>query len=106
MGTYSKANQFWICTILTGKKPLHKSSVIGVRFDPQSSRVCASASTDGTCYITTCYNKDIDTDTSGPFGGVTSYGEILITLNSIGWVNSVQFSPDANTICYSSKFQI
>jgi WD40 repeat protein len=82
---------------------LHKSSVVSVKFDPQSSRVVASASTDGTCHITSCYNAELDTTTDGPFGSVTSFGENLITLNAIGWVNFITFSPSGNTLCYASK---
>lgn len=79
IGNYSEANNFWVghsisklqgynC-LIGGKKALHKSSVVSVRFDPLSGRVCASASTDGNCYITTCYDKNIDQDsTAGPFG--------------------------------------
>jgi len=47
VGTYSKANNFWIAHPVT-KKPAHKSSVVCVKFDI-SSRVMASASLDGTC---------------------------------------------------------
>jgi len=75
---------------LGGKKPLHKSSVLSVRFDPLSGRVVASSSTDGNCYITSCFLKDTDgTSTEGPFGSVTSYGETLIAFNAIGWINFV-----------------
>ena len=89
---------------LAGRKTLHKSSVVCVRLDPLSSRVVASASTDGSCYITTCYLKDIDNNnSSGPFANVTSYGETLISLKSIGWVNTVSFSPDTSLLCYASK---
>lgn len=89
---------------IAASKPRHKSSVINVRFDPQSSRVVASASADGTCYITSCYVKEADEgSTAGPFGGVTSYGETLLKLNTIGWVNSVSFSPDASTLAFASK---
>jgi len=80
---------------VAGKRTLHKASVISVKLDPSSSRVCASASADGTCYITSCYDKNIDTQTTGPFGSVTSSGETLISFNAIGWVNTVQFSPDS-----------
>lgn len=99
IATYSKSNNFWIgmpiskecfCVVLLiificfsgGRRPLHKSSVVSVRFDPLTSRVCASASTDGKCYITSCYSKGLDdSSTSGPFGQVTSFGEKLISLN-------------------------
>ena len=88
-----------------GKKTLHKSSVVSVRLDPQSGRVCASASTDGNCYITTCFNKETDSDsTLGPFGTITSSGEKLLSFTAIGWVNLVQFSPDAGILCYASKY--
>lgn len=55
---------------IADKKQLHKESVISVQFEPLSGRVCASASTDGTCYITTCYIEGVDTDSNGPFGDV------------------------------------
>jgi WD40 repeat protein len=88
-----------------GKKPLHSSSVVCVRFDPLSGRVVASASTDGICQITTCYKEDTDaTLSSGPFGGVTTFGEVLISFTAIGWVNYVSFSPSGNNICYGSNF--
>ena len=89
--------------IIAGKKLTHKSSVVSVKLDPLSSRVCASASTDGTCLITSCYIKEVDTDSNGPFGNVTSFGETLISINSIGWMNTVSFSLDAKTLCYSSN---
>ena len=76
---------------------------MNVKFDPKSSRVVASASTDGVCKITSCYMKEIDKETSGPFGNVTSFGECLIKLNSIGWVNSVSFSPSATIMCFACK---
>lgn len=74
--------------------------MVCAKFDPLSSRVVISSSLDGTVQITTCYNKDLDTDTAGPFGGVTSYGESLLSLSCNGWVNYVSFSPSANQICY------
>lgn len=49
IGNFSKSNNFWIGQTLGGKKAVHKSSVVSVRFDPLSGRVCASGSTDGTC---------------------------------------------------------
>lgn len=34
IGTFSEANNFWVGRALGGKKPVHKSSVVSVRFDP------------------------------------------------------------------------
>ena len=48
--------------------------------------------------------KEVDKDTNGPFGKITSFGECLIKLSSIGWVNSVAFSPSGSSICYASKY--
>jgi WD40 repeat protein len=116
IGKFSTANNFWVAmpiskhtsfkkVIIGGKKVLHKSGVVSVRFDPMCGRVCASASTDGNCYITTCYDKDIDAAlTDGPFGTINTDGEILLSFTAIGWVNFVQFSPDASTLCYASKY--
>ena len=77
MGTYFAGNNFWVAHTVSKSqnKPIHKASAIGVEFDPLSSRVVLSSSLDGTVQITTCYNKDLDTDSAGPFGGITTYGE-------------------------------
>ena len=48
--------------------------------------------------------KEVDKDTDGPFGKITSFGECLIKLSSIGWVNSVAFSPSGAFMCYASTF--
>jgi WD40 repeat protein len=45
---------------LVSKKPLHDSSVVSVSFDPKSSRVVATASTDGFCKLVTCYKPELD----------------------------------------------
>ena len=106
IGTFSKINDLWIAQPL--KKVLHKASVTCVKFDPMCGRVIASASTDGQVLLTTCYDKDVDgaATAAGPFGGVTTFGDTLLSFNSIGWVNFVAFSPSASTICYGSKFKI
>lgn len=87
-----------------GKRALHKQTVTSVRFDPQSGRVVASASIDGKCLITSCFNQLTDASlTAGPFGSVSSYGETLLSFTAIGWINFVTFSSDANTLCYSTQ---
>lgn len=102
IGRFEPLSGFWVAGSISGKKPLHSQTVVGVRFDPLSGRVVASASADGKCYITTCFVEETDTAGSGPFAGVTSYGETLLSFNSVGWVNSVSFSPDATTIAFFS----
>ena len=47
IGTYSKANNFWVAHPFSHKKAPHKASVVSVVFD-STSRVVASASLDGT----------------------------------------------------------
>jgi len=47
IGEFSSANSFWTAPPIS-KKPPHKASVVCTKFDPQSSRVLASASLDGT----------------------------------------------------------
>lgn len=84
------------------KRALHKSTVVSVRFDPLSGRVVATASTDGKCMVTTCFFEETDTVATGPFAGVNTYGETLFSFTVIGWVNTVQFSPDATTLSYST----
>lgn len=43
-----------------------------VRFDPLSSRVVASASTDGQVIVTTSYDENLDKSGSGPFAKIVS----------------------------------
>jgi WD40 repeat protein len=103
VGRYDAAMGFWVATSISGKKALHSQSVVSVRFDPQSGRVVASGSADGKCYITSCFNPDTDSaQTKGPFGGVTSFGETLMSFTAIGWINNVTFSPDATVLAYAT----
>jgi len=53
-GRYFRDNNFWVAHPIS-RKPSHKASVVCVTFDPQSSRVIASSSLDGTCQINSCY---------------------------------------------------
>ena len=99
LGTFFAENNFWVAHPLK-KKALHKSSVVCVRFDPLSGRVIASASLDGTVQITSAYKEELDTDSAGPFGQVTSYGETLLSVSSNGWINHLAFSPSSSTLCY------
>lgn len=102
VGTYSKANNFWVAHPVS-KKPQHKASVVSVKFDPGCSRVVASASLDGTVQITSCFSEDLDKDsTSGPFGMVSSYGDVLVTIPSNAWINFVAFSPNSSIIAYGT----
>lgn len=74
-----------------------------VRFDPLSGRVVASGSADGKCYITSCFSPETDgTSTKGPFGGVSTYGETLLSFTSIGWVNFISFSPCATVLSFAT----
>ena len=102
VGTYFAQNNFWVAHTVSksSNKPIHKASAICVKFDPPSSRVVLSSSLDGTVQITTCYNKELDKDSAGPFGGVTSYGEQLLSISCNGWVNYAAFSPNAANICF------
>ena len=102
VGTYFEANNFWVAHTVSksSNKPIHKASAICSKFDPLSSRVVISSSLDGTVQITTCYNQQIDVDGSGPFAGITTYGENLMTISCNGWVNHASFSPNATQICY------
>jgi WD40 repeat protein len=103
IGSYNDAVGFWVADTISGKKPLHSQSVVSVRFDPQSGRVVASGSVDGKVYITSCFNPDIDaSQTKGPFGNVSTYGETLVSFNAIGWVNFVSFSSCASVLSYST----
>ena len=102
IGTFSDEANFWVAHPLK-KNPIHKASVICTRFDPLSGRVVASASLDGTILLTTCYREDADTDSAGPFGNITSFGESVLSLSSNGWINGLSFSPTNSHICYVTQ---
>jgi WD40 repeat protein len=103
VGRFDEAAGFWVATSISGKKPLHSQSVTSVRFDPQSGRVVASGSADGKCYITSCFNPETDAaSTKGPFGSISTYGETLLSFNSIGWVNFISFSPCATVLSFAT----
>jgi WD40 repeat protein len=103
IGKFDDLQNFWVARTISGKKPLHSSSVVSVRFEPLSGRVLASGSVDGKCYITSCYDEATDLSaTSGPFGYVTSFGETLFSFTVIGWVNFVSFAPDSTQLCFAT----
>ena len=103
VGLFDTDMNFWVAKSISGKKPLHSASVVCVKFDPLCGRAVASASVDGKCYITSCYNQETDaTSTQGPFGGVNTSGETLFSFSVIGWVNLVAWSPDATTLAYAT----
>lgn len=101
IGTFIEEEGFWAANpLLAKKKPVHKDSVLSVAFDPLSGRVVASGSADGYCNITTCFNKKLDTDGSGPFANVDTSGVPLLQFKSNGWINCNAFSPSGNTLVY------
>ena len=61
IGSFNADLNFWVAISQTEDpplgKPLHKASVMTVRFDPGSGRVVASASCDGSVVITSAYNE-------------------------------------------------
>ena len=85
-------------------KPLHKASVLCVRFDPGSGRVCASASADGSVIITSAFDEDLDSADpgTGPFAGVTDEaGTVLFRLKTNVWNNTLAFSPSGQTLAFA-----
>ena len=95
VGRYYADNNFWVAHSVS-KKPLHKASVVCVKFDSLSGRAVASASLDGSVYITSSYYEDLDQgSTAGPFGNVNSFGETLLSISSSTWINGLSFSPNS-----------
>ena len=80
------------------KKPLHDASVVQVRFDHLSGRMIASASLDSKIKLTTAYLEDLDSDGSGPFANITTYGETLMAVKMGSWTNGLAFSPNCTEI--------
>lgn len=107
MGTYNTDLQFWVALSQTDEpplgKPLHKDSVMSVKFDPGSSRVIASASADGKVLITSAYKPDLDTAGTGPFAGVTDEeNSILFTFKTNCWNSTLAFSPSGSCLAFAS----
>lgn len=100
IATFNNEQNFWAGQNLGGKKFHHKSSVLSCAFDPMSGRVVASSSADNFVFLTTCFMADVDTDGAGPFGQVSSFGDVLLKFNSDGWPNTVAFTPSANSLVY------
>jgi WD40 repeat protein len=102
--TYNEQFGFWVCSDV---KPRHKASVVCVRYDPGSGRVCASVSLDGTVQIKTCYDPIIDgadTNAVGPYKDIVSEKEeFLFKFNPGAWVNFFSFSPSGAAFCFGSK---
>ena len=109
VGTYNTSLNFWVALSQTEEpplgKPLHKASVLCVRFDPGSGRVVASASADGSVIITSAFNQEIDVGGSGPFAGVTSEpGTVLFRMRTNCWNNTLAFSPSGSTLAFACKY--
>lgn len=112
IGTYNSTLKFWVAPSQTEEpplgKPLHKASIMCVRFDPGSGRVCASASADGSVTITSAFDEELDgaaAPGTGPFAGVTDEaGTVLFRLKTNCWNNTLAFSPSGNTLAFACKF--
>ena len=109
VGSYNNQLNFWVALSQTEEpplgKPLHKASVMSVRFDPGSGRVVASASCDGQVVITSAYKEELDAADpgTGPFAGVTDeIGTVLFRLKTNVWNNTCSFSPSGSTLAYAS----
>ena len=109
VGTHNAELNFWVAISQTEEpplgKPLHKASVMTVRFDPGSGRALASASADGTVVITSAYKPEIDDQDpgSGPFAGVVDeIGTILFKMKTNCWNNTLAFSPSGSTLAFAS----
>lgn len=107
MGTYNTDLQFWVALSQTDEpplgKPLHKDSVTSVKFDPGSSRVIASASSDGRVLISAAYIPALDTAGTGPFAGVTNeLNEVLFTFKTNCWNSTLDFSPSGEILAFAS----
>lgn len=91
VGKYNQDVNFWVAPSQTDEKPMHRGSVNGVRFDPGSGHVVASASIDGKVIISTCFDKEIDNaaKASGPFAAVNTEDEILFEFRNDAWVNTL-----------------
>ena len=100
VGKYYADNNFWVAHSVKGK-PIHKASVVCVRFDPLSSRAVVSASLDGSVMITSAFYEDVDSiSTEGPFGSVSTFGENLHSISSNTWINGLAFSPNSKILSY------
>ena len=96
----------------TKRIKLFSSSVTCVRFD-SSGLVIAAGSTDQTVKIITAYMEEVDSSPERNFrySEVRTFGDILYTINTGAWVNSLSWSKDSvwlvitshnNTVTFSN----
>lgn len=99
VGHWSDLLQGWN----TKRMKLFSSSVTSVRFDP-SGLVIAAGSTDRTCKVITTFMEEVDSNIQGNFrySGVRSFGEIIYSIDTGAWVNSLSWSPDALWLAVTS----
>lgn len=103
IGSYQAEQSIWGSLNLSGKRPHHKSTVLSCHFEQQSGRVIASSSADCTVLLSTCYVEGIDVDANGPFGAVTSFGEVLLKFTCDGWPNTVKIAPNSQEMVYCTQ---
>jgi hypothetical protein len=88
------------------EKPLHDSAVVCVKFDPLSSIVVASASTDGQVIVTSNHFPELDGESgTGPFGAIREL-DVIFKFRCSEWVNMLSFSASGNTLAFASKLTL
>lgn len=102
---FESENDWWVSKHI--KKPI-RSTVTCLDWHPNNV-LLAAGSSDFKVRIFSAYIKDIEkTPESTPWGAKMPLGQLMCEfVNSNaggGWVHSVSFSPDGNTLCWVIRF--
>jgi actin related protein 2/3 complex subunit 1A/1B len=96
---FEEDNDWWVSKHI--KK--HRSTVLKVAWHP-SSVLIATASTDFKARVFSAAIKGVDKGAPNtPFGSKIGFGELLAEVDSLGWVQSVKWSPSGNKLAFVAQ---
>jgi len=95
---FEAENNFWVSKMLKG----HMSTVSAVAWHP-SYPVVATACVDYYVRVYSAYLKNVDGKAvSTPWGDNPKFGTLIYSMESLGWVRNVAFSPTGETLAFCS----
>jgi len=100
--TYEAQNDWWVSKMIKKK---FKSTVLCCSFHPLNGQVLATGSSDFKCRIYSTFIADVDgTEVNAwPFETPVEFGEPYLEMTTLGWVNSVAWSPSGNILAFAGQ---
>ncbi|KAL1503586.1 hypothetical protein AB1Y20_012064 [Prymnesium parvum] len=96
---HDEANNFWVSKQMKN----HTSTVVAVAWDPSSSVIIATASTDYKCRVFSAYLKAVDgKEVDTRWGKNPKFGTLFFEISSLGWVRDVCFDAMGSTLAFCS----